>query len=159
MILQLSIGRFLSSPAHETGGARTTIKNTIALPKNFRRSPNRRTKSGAKRSPAPNLFWCRKRRSRGKEFLPACSAALRAAWDGKRQRILRQQKGKAEKFSSLKEKLKKRGAHQKMNGKFFCFARRQANAAAGRVPCLAGRQVCPSGRRIKSSSGVQQLRP
>jgi hypothetical protein len=74
---------------------------------------------------------------------------------GKRRRILRQQKGKAENFSSLKEKLKKEGARQKMNGKIFCFARRKAGAAAGRA-------LRPSGRRILlkvGSSGVQQLRP
>jgi hypothetical protein len=73
---------------------------------------------------------------------------------GKRRRILRQQKGKAENFSSLKEKLKKEGARQKMKGKIFCFARRKAGVAAGRV-------LRPSGRRILlkvGSSGVQQLR-
>jgi hypothetical protein len=87
----------------------------------------------------------------GKEFLPACSAARSAAWGGKRWRILRQQKDKAENFSSLKEKLKTERARQKMNGKIFCFARRKASAAAGRV-------LRPSGRRLslkESSSGVQ----
>jgi hypothetical protein len=74
----------------------------------------------------------------GKEFLPACSAALSAAGGGKRRRILRQQKGKAENFSTLKEKLKKERARQKMKGKIFCFARRKAGAAAGRDCRLGG---------------------
>jgi len=46
-------------------------------------------------------------------------------------RILRQQKSKAENFSSLKEKLKKEGARQKMKRKIFCFARRKTSAADG----------------------------
>jgi len=54
------------------------------------------------------------------------------AREGRWRRIQRQQKGKAENFSSLKEKLKKEGRAQKMNGKIFCFARRKVSAAAGR---------------------------
>jgi len=71
-------------------------------------------------------------------------------WGGKRQRILRQQKGKAENFSSLEEKLKKEGRAQKMKGKIFYFARRKASAAAGRV-------LRPSGRRIIRENGSRIL--
>jgi hypothetical protein len=74
----------------------------------------------------------------GREFLSPAPPFLPAPperWGGKRRRILRQQKGKAENFSSLKEKLKKEGARQKMKGKIFCFARRKASAAAGWGNC------------------------
>ena len=70
--------------------------------------------------------------ARGK-LRPARHVRQRRTGGGKRRRILRQQKGKAENFSSLKEKLKKEGTRQKMNGKIFCFAHCKANATAGRA--------------------------
>jgi len=69
-------------------------------------------------------------------------------------------KAKRKNFRSLIEKILS-GAHIKNMLKIFpfCFsAVRRSGAGAGRVPCLAGRQVRPSGRRIllKVGSSIVQ---
>jgi len=99
----------------------------------------------------------------GKEFLPACSAARSAAWGGKRRRILRQQKGKAENFSSLKEKLKKEGARQKNEWKNFLLCspqgerRRWADSAPLRTQIVAQKKFKRS--RAKARRGANSPSP
>jgi hypothetical protein len=58
--------------------------------------------------------------------LHACFPRRRRGQGGKRQCILRQQKGKAEKFSSLKEKIKKRGV-PKNEGRNFLLCSPQGD--------------------------------
>jgi len=90
-------------------------------------------------------------------FPSACSVRRRRTRGGKRRRILRQRKGKVENFSTLKEKNKKKGARQKINGKFFCFVRRQGGRRrwVGLPP--VGRQSEVSARVFfeKSSDFIQ----
>jgi hypothetical protein len=81
-----------------------------------------------------------------KGILPVCFSRRRRGQGGKRRCILRQQKDKAEKFSSLKEKLKKEGGAPKNEGKKFLLCspqgdrRRWVGSAPVRAQIVAQRR-------------------
>jgi len=91
MILQLSTGSFLLSPAHGKGEARATIKNTVALPKNWAKPKQTGKKEGGLGEGIFARLLCRAKRGMGWE-----AAAHFASAEGQSRKFLFL-KGKIEK--------------------------------------------------------------